>query len=119
MNNKAQSWFAQAIASGIQRLMVLSLEGTPSSRTVELTTVTWIDALWPGRAWDARLDETRIAEAFRLLTIQSERWPTPAQFLRVLPARHVPLKLTAPKPTEAERKKAHAVLERIKKELNR
>lgn len=119
MNKKAESWFAQAIANGIQRLMVLGLEGTPAARTVELTTVTWIDTLWEGRVWDAGLDETRILEAFRLLAIQCERWPVPVQFLRVLPSRHRPLSLPAPKPTAAERKAAIDAIERIKKELER
>jgi len=115
--NKAEQWFASAIANGIQRLMVLGLEGTPAARTVELTTVTWIDALWPGRAWHATLDETRINEAFRQLTIQCERWPTPNHFLLVLPARHAPLKLAAPKLTDAGRKKAQDTIAKIKKAL--
>ncbi len=96
MTKKAEKWFAAAIATGVQRLYVLSLEGTPAAKTIELTTATWIDTLWPTRAWRAGLDETRIAEGFRQLSLNSERWPVPRQLLLSLPARLEPLKLAAP-----------------------
>jgi hypothetical protein len=117
--NKAAHWFAVAIANGIQRLMVLNLENTPAARTVELTTSTWIDTLWKTRAWDAALDETRISEAFRQLALSSERWPAPVHFLRRLPGRPQPLKLTAPKPTKAQRAKYRAIIEQAKESLSR
>jgi hypothetical protein len=119
MSNKAESWFASAIASGIQRLMVLGLDGTPAASTIELTTVTWIDALWAGRVWDAKLDETRIAEAFRLLTIQAERWPAPVQFLRMLPDRHGTQPKLGRKMTKEEIRGGLEVLARLKRELNK
>ncbi len=95
-NKRADKWFAVAIASGVQRLYVLSLEGTPAAATIELTTATWIDTLWPTRAWRAELDETRITESFRQMAMNSERWPVPRQLLLSLPVRREPLKLTAP-----------------------
>ncbi|SFK92867.1 hypothetical protein SAMN05216302_102149 [Nitrosomonas aestuarii] len=110
MSNKAQKWFAVAIASGVQRLYVLSLDGTPAAKTIELTTATWIDVLWPTRAWCAELDETRIAEAFRQLALHSDRWPVPKQLLLRLPARVEPLKLTAPTNSKSEIAKA-AIME--------
>lgn len=113
------AWFAAAIASGIQRLMVLGLEGTPAARTIDLTTVTWIDTLWPGRRWEARLDETRIQEAFRLLAVQSDRWPSPSQFLRRLPARAHPLALPAPRPSATQKEAAKTLLQTIKKKLEK
>lgn len=96
MTKRAEKWFAVAIADGVQRLYVLSLEGTPAAATIELTTATWIDTLWPARNWRAELDETRISEGFRQLTLNSERWPVPRQLLLSLPARLEPLKLNAP-----------------------
>lgn len=96
MTKRAEKWFAVAIANGVQRLYVLSLEGTPAAATIELTTATWIDTLWPTRSWNAELDETRISEAFRQLALNSERWPVPRQLLLSLPVRLEPLKLTAP-----------------------
>ena len=93
---RAEKWFAAAVANGVQRLYVLSLDGTPASATIELTTATWIDTLWPTRSWRAELDETRIAEAFRQLALNCERWPVPRQLLLALPVRLEPLKLTAP-----------------------
>lgn len=96
MTKRAEKWFAVAIANGVQRLYVLSLDGTPAAATIELTTATWIDTLWPTRAWRSALDETRINEGFRQLALNSERWPVPRQLLLSLPVRHEPLKLTAP-----------------------
>lgn len=110
MSNKAQKWFAVAIANGVQRLYVLSLDGTPAAKTIELTTATWIDVLWPTRTWSAELDETRIAEAFRQLALHSDRWPAPKQLLLRLPARIEPLKLNAPRGSKSETIKA-AILE--------
>lgn len=94
---RAEKWFAVAIATGVQRLYVLSLDGTPAAKTIELTTATWIDTLWPTRNWQAALDETRINEAFRQLALNNDRWPVPRQLLLSLPARREPLKLAAPR----------------------
>ncbi|MDR4518933.1 MAG: hypothetical protein MRK00_16305 [Nitrosomonas sp.] len=96
MNKQPEKWFRDSIISGIQRLLSLSLEGTPASKTITLTASTWIDVLWPTRRWDAELDETRIAEAFRQLAARSERWPPPKALLLVLPSRPEPLKLVSP-----------------------
>ena len=112
MTKKAEKWFAVAIAAGVQRLYVLSLEGTPAAATIELTTATWIDTLWPTRNWRAALDETRINEGFRQLALNSERWPVPRQLLLSLPARREPLKLTPP--SNHKREVAMAAINQIK-----
>ncbi|MCB1950155.1 hypothetical protein [Nitrosomonas sp.] len=96
MKKQPESWFRNAIVSGIQQLLSLSLDGTPPSKTITLTASTWIEVLWPTRRWDAELDETRIAEAFRQLMIRCDRWPAPRQLLLVLPSRPERLKLTPP-----------------------
>lgn len=107
-------WFRAAIAQGLVRLLALSLPGTPSADTIELTREAWIEALWPTRAWDARLDESRISEAFRALMISSERWPAPAHFLRALPRRAEPPKLPTPPPTPEARRRMLDVLATVR-----
>lgn len=114
---RAEKWFAVAIANGVQRLYVLSLDGTPAAATIELTTATWIDTLWPTRGWRAELDETRINEGFRQLALNSERWPVPRQLLLSLPARREPLKLTAP--SNHKKVVAMAAIAEMKEMLNR
>lgn len=116
MAKRAEKWFAAAIANGVQRLYVLSLDGTPAAATIELTTATWIDTLWPTRSWRAELDETRIAEAFRQLMLNSERWPVPRQLLLSLPTRREPMKLTAP--SNHKKDVAMAAIARMKEMLN-
>lgn len=101
-----EKWFEVAIINGIQRLLSLSLPGTPASRTITLTASTWIDVLWQNRAWDAALDETRIADAFRQLAIRADRWPAPRDLLLTLPARSEPLKLNAPAGNKATARRA-------------
>lgn len=95
-NRPLEKWFEVAIISGIQRLLSLSLDGTPAAKTITLTAATWVDVLWQNRAWDAELDETRISDAFRQLAIRADRWPAPRDLLLSLPSRPEPLKLRAP-----------------------
>lgn len=116
MDKRAEKWFAVAIANGVQRLYVLSLNGTPAAATIELTTATWIDTLWPTRNWSAELDETRISEGFRQLALNSDRWPVPKQLLLSLPARRESLKLTAP--SNNKRHVAMAAIAEMKEILN-
>lgn len=121
MTNKSttrplEKWFEVAIISGIQRLLSLSLDGTPAAKTITLTAATWADVLWHNRQWDATLDETRIAEAFRQLAMRADRWPAPKQLLLVLPARPEPLKLNAP---AGDRATARQAINRAKTILDR
>lgn len=65
-----------------------------------------MQALWPGRMWDERLDAERIGEAFRQIALHETRWPTPAVFLRHLPARAPQKSLPPPRHDAAERERA-------------
>lgn len=115
-NRPLEKWFEVAIISGIQRLLSLSLDGTPATKTITLTAATWSDVLWHNRAWDAALDETRIAEAFRQLAMRAGRWPAPRDLLLVLPARPEPLKLNKP---AGDRTTAKQAINRAKTILER
>jgi hypothetical protein len=115
----AEPWFRAAIAQGLVRLVALSLPGTPPADTIELTREAWIEALWPLRAWDERLDRERIASAFRALMGTCERWPAPAALMRALPPRHEPPKLPEPPPSEAARRRIRELLAQAREALSR
>lgn len=111
MSAMPEAWFDRAIAVGLARLAVLGLPGTPIDEPSSAACrAVWVDALWPGRAWDRAQDEPRIEAAFRRLALDVTRWPAPRQFLDALPARPEPTKLPPPKMTEEERAKARAML---------
>lgn len=106
----AAPWFERRIRRGLAALMTLRMEGHPPADTVEATAKVWAMALWPGRAWDEALDAERIGEAFRQIALHETRWPTPAVFLRHLPAREPQKSLPPPKPTDEEKERARAIL---------
>lgn len=91
---KAEAWFVDVIAEGIQQLMLLNLDRTPAGEVVKGTIMAWCMALWPGRAWDERLDRNRVRQAFIKLMAISRTWPAPAQLIENLPPRTEMLKLS-------------------------
>jgi hypothetical protein len=113
-----EPWFRSAIAQGLVRLVALSLPGTPPADTIELTREAWIEALWPTRAWDERLDALRLAEAFRALMITAERWPSPVHLLRALPPRPEPRRLPAPEPDASTRRRILDAIGQLRERLS-
>jgi len=86
MNLQAPAWFHNAVVDGVQRLHVLSLQGTPAAETVTLTAQVWIDTLWhTPRSWDEARDLPRLQEAFRTIAGRADRWPAPRAVLDHLP----------------------------------
>lgn len=112
-------WFERRIRRGLAALLTLRMEGHPPADTVEATAKVWAQALWPGRHWDERLDGQRIGEAFRQITLHETRWPTPAVFLRYLPARETRQSLPPPRMTDEEKARARAILAGISQMLRR
>ena len=98
-------WFSTAMANGLQRLLVLSLPGTPPSDTIKLTLSVWCDTIWPLTNWNDD-DLPRIEAAFKLMCRSCERWPTPKTFIDCLPKREEKLKLDAPRLTPEQREVA-------------
>lgn len=90
------AWFMTEIASGLQALYALSLEGNPGADVLQATVGVWARDLWNSRkrSWHQQADTGCIRTAFALLRQTSERWPTPSKFWTVLPDR-------APPPTNA------------------
>lgn len=98
MNLQAPAWFHNAVVDGVQRLHVLSLQGTPAAETVTLTAQVWIDTLWhTPRRWQEARDLPRLQEAFRTIAGRAERWPAPRAVLDNLPRAPDLPQLPAPK----------------------
>ena len=111
-------WFVRRIRRGLAALVALRLDGHPAADMVEATAQVWVQALWPTRAWAQDLDNARIGEAFRQITLNETRWPAPAVFLRHLPARAPVAALPAPKLSAAEKEANKARLAKMIAQLS-
>ncbi|TAN03170.1 MAG: hypothetical protein EPN36_14325 [Rhodanobacteraceae bacterium] len=85
-SSQPPAWVNRAIAAGLQRLTVLSLEGTPARDVISLTAAVWGQTLGNGKVWVERRDAPRFEVAFETLCRTCRRWPAPADFLAALPA---------------------------------
>lgn len=102
----APQWLLSEVATGLQRLVLLALPGTPAAETIEGTARAWTEAFWHApRAWDRDLDAPRIAAAFRGIGHRLERFPTPKAILEAMPARPPRPALPEPDIGEAERRR--------------
>ena len=117
MAAQPEAWFERRIRRGLAALMTLRMEAHPPADTVEATAKVWAQALWPGRAWDESSDAERIGEAWRQIALHETRWPTPAVFLRYLPARAPQAALPPPPPTAEDKERARAILAGIARML--
>lgn len=117
-SDAAPGWLVAEVAEGVQRLLVLRLEGCPSADTVQAVALAWADALWlrAGR-WSVQEDAPRLRQAFRGLAAHATRWPAPAQLWEHLPPRPEPLRLDPPPPTPQERERIRAMLQQARQKL--
>ena len=80
------------LATGLQKLIALSLQNTPAMETIQLTAVSWAETLWAAPiAWQQELDAQRIRAAFVRMMRDIERWPAPKHLLHYLPSRPQPV----------------------------
>jgi hypothetical protein len=95
-------WLLQEVAAGLQRLILLALEGGPALESIEGVALAWADAClcWP-IAWDEAQDAPRLRLAFRQLAASVKRFPSPVQLREVLPPRQAPPQLAPPEPNAA------------------
>ena len=97
-------WMLFEVAEGLQRMIALSLPGTPAAETVGGTARAWADAFWfAPKAWDQDLDAPRIAAAFRMIGHCLERFPSPKAILEAMPSRPPQPALPEPELSEAQR----------------
>lgn len=116
MSEAAPGWLVAEVAEGIQRLLVLRLEGCPPADAVEAMALAWADAIWlrAGR-WTAEQDCSRLREAFRRLAAHAARWPAPTEIWQHLPARPEPQKLPAPPMDESQKARVQHMLDALRK----
>lgn len=111
-------WLVAEVAEGVQRLLVLRLEGCPPADTVQAVALAWADAIWlrAGR-WTPEQDAPRLRRAFRSLAAHATRWPAPADLWQYLPSRPEPPRLERPPPTPEEREKISVILKQLRQKL--
>ena len=111
-------WLVAEAAEGVQRLLVLRLEGCPSADTVQAVALARADAIWlRAGGWTAEHDAPRLRQAFRALAAHATRWPAPAQLWEHLPPRPEPLRLNPPPPTPEERERVRAMMQQARRKL--
>lgn len=112
------NWLRNEIIDGIQRLTALRLINSPAIDLIPGTVEVWFDVISSRPvSWSQNLDSERIRLAFRELAATSDRWPTPNDFLRVLPARKPALLLENKEKSRYShetRKMVHDLLERMR-----
>jgi hypothetical protein len=119
MARAANAWLIAEIADGLQRLVVLRLEGAPAADAIEGTVLAWADALAARALWIEERDKHRLREAFRQLAAHATRWPAPAHLLEHLPPARAPQALPRPAPTRDEIERARAAIAHIRSMLRR
>lgn len=109
-------WMLDEIATGLQKLYLLSLDRTPAAELLTGTAQSWLEALTEGREWDEQRDTQRIREAFVTLARTREQWPAPRHFLDVLP--HVQQQRLGYEVKPASKEEAAAAMARIRQMLD-
>ncbi|XXQ69008.1 hypothetical protein ACKLNO_03885 [Neisseriaceae bacterium B1] len=85
---KMPDWAYNQMIDGLQKLLVLRLQGAPPADTISALAAVWEEALTPHTwAFERDLDEQRLPSAFRQLIAQAERWQQPAQLIKLIPPR--------------------------------
>lgn len=73
------------MATGLQKLYLLSLDRTPAAELLTGTAQAWCEVLTTGRVWEPERDAPRFREAFVNLAATRESWPAPRHFLDAIP----------------------------------
>lgn len=91
MDKPVPDFVNNEIVRGLQKLMMLRLQGAPPEEGIELVAVVWIEALMAlPIGWDEQQDQGRIQAAFVKLISDTERWPPPKMLIERLPPRPEP-----------------------------
>lgn len=117
MSDAAPGWLVAEVAEGIQRLLVLRLDGCPPADAVEAVALAWADALLVRGRWEQQRDAPRLRQAFRSLAAHVQRWPAPAEVWLHLPPAPEPLRLNPPLSTPQERERIRAMLQQVRQKL--
>lgn len=118
---KMPDWAYNQMIDGLQKLLVLRLQGSPPADTISALAAVWEEALTPITwAWQPETDGERLPIAFRQLIRQAEKWTQPAQLIKQIPPRNT---LTAallpnkqpisPEQREANRQRLQQILNQL------
>lgn len=82
----APDWITREISSGLQKLILLSLDRSPPLDVLSGGTLpAWAEAISKGRAFNEQRDTPRFKTAFLTLQVRCTRWPAPRDFIDALP----------------------------------
>lgn len=82
----AQDWITREISSGLQKLILLSLERAPALDVLSRGTLpAWVEAITDGRVYEEQRDAPRFKAAFRTLQGRCKHWPAPRDLLEAMP----------------------------------
>lgn len=85
---KMPDWAYNQMIEGLQKMLVLRLQGAPPADTITALAAVWEEALTPYTwAFDSSIDQDRLPEAFRRLIQQADKWQQPAQLIKLIPPR--------------------------------
>jgi len=108
-------WFREVIGTGLQKLVLIRLAGTPPADLLTSTAGAWTEALWTRGQWDESADRPRMERAFSALLRTCDRWPTPKAYLDHLgnrpPQPQLPPPPLSPEQRAQNRARLHAMLQ--------
>ena len=85
---KMPDWAYNQMIDGLQKLLVLRLQGAPPTDTISALAAVWEEALTPHTwSFDEQLDHNRLPKAFKRVIQHAEKWVQPAQVIREIPPR--------------------------------
>jgi len=97
-------WVEREMLRGLQGLFALRLSGAPAADALGMTADVWLVAIeHRARGWQEGRDAERIRRAFALLFGRVRQWPSPAEFIDVLPSPEPLPALPEPKLTAGQR----------------
>lgn len=88
MSKPLPKFVSDELLTGLQKLMMLRLEGAPPADGIKLTASVWMEAIASlPIQWDEQQDAGRVTRAFACLLAEIERWPAPKMLIKHLPPR--------------------------------
>ena len=88
MSKPLPKFVSDELLTGLQKLMMLRLEGAPPADGIKLTASVWVEAIASVNiSWAEQLDKGRVTRAFACLLAEIERWPAPKMLIKHLPPR--------------------------------
>ena len=116
---KMPDWAYNQMIEGLQKLLVLRLQGSPPADTISALAAVWEEALTPITwAWQPETDGERLPTAFRQLIRQAEKWAQPAQPIKQIPPRNTPTAALLPNKQPISPEQREANRQRLQQILN-